>query len=313
MDRFKNILLVVNGDAQQDVGLEQAIRIARANEARLTVTSVIPSPEEGLPVSASEPVSKLRRRIRDDRSAQLESLQKAAAEAGVDVEAKLLVGREFVAIIQEVLKYERDLVIRMGDGPRRGLKVRLFGGTEEHLLRKCPSPVWLLRAQQKWGIRSVLAAVDVGGDHSSGLNDTITELASSLARREQAELHVVHAWSVYGENILRNPLRGIPLEDLNAILNETRRGREQRLQDLVARACVKGVEAKLHLLKGEAQVVIRSAAEKTRADVLVMGTLSRVGIPGLFMGNTAESVLSQVSCSVLTVKPEGFQSPVDPD
>ena len=41
-----------------------------------------------------------------------------------------------------------------------------------------------------------------------------------------------------------------------------------------------------------------------------MGTVGRTGIPGLFIGNTAETVLRQVHCSVLTVKPEGFETPV---
>ena len=41
-----------------------------------------------------------------------------------------------------------------------------------------------------------------------------------------------------------------------------------------------------------------------------MGTVSRTGLPGLFMGNTAETILQSVSCSVLVVKPEGFGTPV---
>ena len=44
--------------------------------------------------------------------------------------------------------------------------------------------------------------------------------------------------------------------------------------------------------------------------LLVMGTLCRTGIPGFFIGNTAETILNQVDCSVLTVKPKGFVSPV---
>jgi hypothetical protein len=44
-----------------------------------------------------------------------------------------------------------------------------------------------------------------------------------------------------------------------------------------------------------------------------MGTLARTGIAGLFIGNTAEAVLHQVNCSVLTVKPEGFVTPVKPE
>ncbi len=45
-------------------------------------------------------------------------------------------------------------------------------------------------------------------------------------------------------------------------------------------------------------------------DLLVMGTVCRTGVAGFFIGNTAETVLAQVDCSVLSVKPEGFLSPV---
>jgi len=52
---------------------------------------------------------------------------------------------------------------------------------------------------------------------------------------------------------------------------------------------------------------------KRSVDLIVMGTVGRTGIPGLFIGNTAETVLRQVDCSVLTVKPWGFVTPVRPD
>ncbi len=47
-----------------------------------------------------------------------------------------------------------------------------------------------------------------------------------------------------------------------------------------------------------------------KADLLVMGTVCRTGVPGFFIGNTAEDVLQQVDCSVLAVKPKGFVTPV---
>ena len=49
---------------------------------------------------------------------------------------------------------------------------------------------------------------------------------------------------------------------------------------------------------------------EVRTDVLIMGPLSRCGEAGFFVANTAESVLGKVDCSVLTVKPEGFVTPV---
>jgi nucleotide-binding universal stress UspA family protein len=42
-----------------------------------------------------------------------------------------------------------------------------------------------------------------------------------------------------------------------------------------------------------------------------IGTVSRTGIPGLFIANTAEKILYRVDCSVLAVKTDGFTSPVE--
>ena len=55
---------------------------------------------------------------------------------------------------------------------------------------------------------------------------------------------------------------------------------------------------------------IQQIADSRNADLIVMGTLGRTGIPGFFIGNTAERVLSNATCGVLAVKPVGFQSPV---
>ena len=50
-----------------------------------------------------------------------------------------------------------------------------------------------------------------------------------------------------------------------------------------------------------------------RPGVLVLGTLARTGLQGMFMGNTAEQILGVVEASVLAVKPDEFISPIPPD
>jgi universal stress protein E len=47
--------------------------------------------------------------------------------------------------------------------------------------------------------------------------------------------------------------------------------------------------------------------EQLRADVVVMGALSRSGLKGLFLGNTAEDVLDRLHSDLVIVKPTGFQ------
>jgi hypothetical protein len=53
-------------------------------------------------------------------------------------------------------------------------------------------------------------------------------------------------------------------------------------------------------------------ADRIEADLLVMGTVCRTGAAGFLIGNTAETVLSDVTCSVLAMKPAGFVTPVEP-
>ena len=55
--------------------------------------------------------------------------------------------------------------------------------------------------------------------------------------------------------------------------------------------------------------VPRLASELT-AELVVMGTVGRTGIPGYIIGNTAESVLGELDCLILAVKPAEFVSPI---
>ncbi len=66
----------------------------------------------------------------------------------------------------------------------------------------------------------------------------------------------------------------------------------------------------VHLLNGDTTVVISELAEHKNIDLIVVGTISRTGIPGRLMGNTAERLLDRVECSILAIKPEGYVSPV---
>lgn len=66
----------------------------------------------------------------------------------------------------------------------------------------------------------------------------------------------------------------------------------------------------VRLKRGAAREVIPHEIEALEADTLVMGTVGRIGVAGLIIGNTAEDVLNSVECSVVTVKPPDYISPV---
>jgi nucleotide-binding universal stress UspA family protein len=194
---------------------------------------------------------------------------------------------------------------------RRGLKGRLFGSTSLHLIRKCPCPVWVMKPTRRERFHRILAAVDpmFAEEEKNLLNIKIMELATSLAQMEQGELHIVHAWNFRGDDLLG--IRGrMPSETIDQLANQTRAIHKKGFDDLIGKYSLKNLNHWLHFLKGDPAVRITDLAAKERIDLIVMGTVYRTGVAGFFIGNTAENVLQQVDCSVLTVKPEGFVSPV---
>ena len=81
----------------------------------------------------------------------------------------------------------------------------LFGMTAMHSMTKCPCPVWVVKQGRSEHYDRIIAEVDPdpSDERRNKLNVKIMDLAISLAELERGELLVAHAWSLYGESILR--------------------------------------------------------------------------------------------------------------
>jgi nucleotide-binding universal stress UspA family protein len=59
--------------------------------------------------------------------------------------------------------------------------------------------------------------------------------------------------------------------------------------------------------EGQAANAIVRQAKQSQADVIVIGTHGRSGLPHMLLGSVAEKVVRTASCPVLTIRPEAFQ------
>ena len=307
MKRFKRILCYVGGPADPMVGLTQAADLAERNGARLTLIDVLPESTEGpwLTVARKPELEEL---VVRSRIVDLEEMASTARERGVQVSIVVSTGNPFVEIIRRVVLEDHDLVIKTAQGLESRLG-GLLGTTALHLMRKCPAPVWVVKPTSAQFSR-VLAAVDpnpekVGNDP---LSTKVLELAASLAETTGAKLLVAHAWWLHSEAMLRGRRINLPPAEVDGLLREVRGAAEQSLDELVQRVDLSRVQHEVHLVKGQPYEVISSFA--SQSDIAVLGTLSRGGVDGLLIGNTAERILRRVECSVLAVKPEGFRTPL---
>ena len=211
--------------------------------------------------------------------------------------------------VKEVLRNKHDLVIKTARG-MGGTLGMLFGSTAMHLLRKCPCPVWLIKPYQDQCFHRIMAAVDVEPtmDGARDLNYEIMELATSLAQIEHSDLHIVHAWKKPDLSYLTAELDNIPLDDISILYNEAKNLHIKWLNEFLER--YNDQQYQVHIAEGSAGSTISNFAKQQQIDLVVMGTICRTGIPGFFIGNTAEKILNRIDCSVLAVKPESFISPV---
>lgn len=308
MKRFQNILVYLTLGASKAI-LRRAAYLAKTNQAQLTIVDVIEElPREMRMLMVAVTPQKLQELVIQERRKNLEPIIAALVEEGVQAGVSILTGTPFLAIIRQVMKQKHDLVIMAADG-RSKLKGQLLGSTSLHLMRKCPCPVWVMKPTWRERFHRVLAAVDPedGEDEKNQLNIKIMDLATSLAEMEQSELHIVHAWDFQVEHLLqvRSRISGTIINDLT---DQTRALHKQGFNELIENYSLQNLEHRQHFLRGDPAALITNLASEHAIDLIVMGTVCRTGVAGFFIGNTAENVLQQVDCSVLTVKPEGFVS-----
>ena len=308
MKRFKNILYFADNPDTQYETLKRAVALAKTNDARLTVMDVTAEAEEAKEIEKRFGID-LNAILREHRLEQLEALTAPYAAAGVMIYTQVLTGISFIEVTRAVKRSGYDLLIKVAR-PSGGLTERLFGSSDMHLLRKCPCPVWIDRPDCALPYQSILAAVDPASQFGERLNRLIMDLASSLAEREQARLHVVHVWRLAAEPSLISGSGRISETELRLLLKDSEQRHRDGLNQLLNDYGMAAGDENTHLLKGDAAEIIAGLASELNTDLIVMGTVGRSGVSGLLIGNTAEDVLLTTYASVLTVKPENFVSPI---
>lgn len=309
MKRFKNILLIAEDSSSlRGSAAEKARELARLNDARLKVVGIM---QDGMFNLLSNRFSDKTRDINSRTIEIFENELKAgmadSAWKGIPVEVEILQGRPFISVIQQVVNHGFDLVVKQNDVTEGVDNLAM------RLLRKCPCPIWLIRQSDTAQFKRVLAAVDLSkdDDESALLNRKILELAYSLAQREGGEAHYLYAWYIFIESRLRGPKFNWRDDEISRFKDEIVERSKKEMRNLFDHIHVTPADSRLHIIEGKTEAVIHKMIKEKEIDLLVMGTVGRAGIPGLFIGNTAENIVKDVACSLMAVKPDGFVSPVN--
>jgi universal stress protein E len=289
--------------------ITRAIQLAKDAQAQLTFFSVaepLPTGPQEMTPSAQMVIAKSNK-----EQAILQSLAQQYSADYANIDTKNVTGLSFIEMIKTVKHDHYDFAVLASKETEHSSKSG-FDSNTMHLMRKCPCPIWAVGEQEPQNIGHIVAPVDVYAPTKKGLalNETILHWAAMLAEKEAVELHVIHAWLPPDDDYLNGWGFTSQIDRYEMVMKE-QHDRQNRLDELVKRSIPDSLNHKATLIEGKPQEAICEYLDNHNADLVVMGTVCHTGIPGFFIGNVAESILSEVSCSVLALKPEGFVSPVE--
>jgi universal stress protein E len=294
--------------------LRKAAALARASGARVELFHAIADPVlTDVPRHARGGVSRsdAMREILTERESRLQRMGRLAILHGV--RSSVRVEWDFPAheaIVRRAMASKAALVVLESPRHLPGANL-LLTHSDWELIRTCPCPLLLARSPREYRRPIVLAAVDPRHAHDkpAKLDRVILATATAVAKHLHGETHVAHAYlppTAFVPTVPGDPLAAAWIPPS---VFEAHRKQLAIALGRIARAA-RIPAARQHLVVGEPVRELPSFARRLRAQIVVMGAVSRSGLKRLFVGHTAQQALRHMRCDVLIVKPKGFKAPV---
>ena len=329
MSTPKNILVYAEVDDRNCQ--QQVVDLAQSAGSSITVCEVVPSqPRSGDSRGVVERVHELRWALAFQR---LRQICDRFAEH-MDIDYGVFSGEPFIAITEQVHEQGFDLVVHISPEADRSPFAGL-NATGMHLMRKCPSAVWAMRAPTETNSNDVVVAVDrergVRAERADGFARFILETALAHARARSGKLHLVHAWQPFGTELLDHPSLALSDEEREFYCSQQRVESEDWFRGLLRDAlgadvseiilldttpepgdftAPNGVEVYPHLCLDDPVRAVTGVLEATGSGLLVMGNVGSSAHPGVLIGPTTESLLAQCRVPTLALKPSDYVSPL---
>lgn len=145
-------------------------------------------------------------------------------------------------------------------------------------------------------VKNILFATDF-----SSVSEKAASYAKALALNFRSNVEIAH---VFDPSIVKSyvgAILGMPIKQKQQVSKDSL---EQMREDFAA----SGIEARIALPEGRRpDVALLNLAKQHQTDLIVAGTHSKWGLERLVLGSTAEDLIRNATCPVLTVGPHAKQ------
>jgi nucleotide-binding universal stress UspA family protein len=212
------------------------------------------------------------------------------------VEYEVRRGKPFVELIIASRAWLADLIV-VGGASRT--EEPFLGSTSERILRKALVPVMVAKRLLSSEAKTFLVPTDFSSCARKAAEEALM-LAKSFSGRV-VFFHVLDLCPSYTIAYAHELGVSVPIPPPSP--EEIEPEWEAFLSDLP----LEKVDWEKCTEEGQAATAIVRQAEQGQADVIVIGTHGRSGLPHMLLGSVAEKVVRTAYCPVLTIRPDAFQ------
>jgi nucleotide-binding universal stress UspA family protein len=284
--------------------LDHAVAIAKWYDATITLVHVSPI----VPIAAYAPGSGVVPSANlspDEREALLTSMKQLAAVEGGSAtrfDYILAEGGTAAQILNAADTLASGLVV-IGTHGRSGFERLMLGSVTERVLRKATCPVLSVPPHSTDAVplpplfRHILCAVDFSECSIHAL-----EYAMSLAQESGGHLMVLHVIDVGPEipDIHGLMIGGVP--DVREFIARVDEAARARLKDLIPDSVRTSCTVETMVVTGRSYREVLRVAGDWSSDLIVLGVHGRGPVDRLFFGSTAQQVVREATCPVLTLR-----------
>jgi nucleotide-binding universal stress UspA family protein len=145
----------------------------------------------------------------------------------------------------------------------------------------------------------VFSRIVVGTDGSETAEEAVRQ-AADLAKLSGAELSIVSAFAPVSKSRVGEEQQGAPADVAHAI--SPREDVDMVLGTAAGAAKQQGVDVQSHSVEGDPADAILDVAEKTGADLIVVGNKGMTGARRFLLGSVPNKISHHAPCSVIIIR-----------
>ena len=251
----------------------------------------------------SNEAKEIDRAIRNVQERLLSELAEIPRARKLKTSTHILDERPIAEAILNIVERDKPRFVVKGSQYHSDAERSIIVQSDWQLMRICPCPLWLVKKAELRDTPFMVACVDPMHRHkkSAELDDVIVASAQRLAEATNGELHLLHTYeklTAIGKEVVKaiKPIK-LKVDEIDARIKAEHRDALDKLADR------HDIDAdRVHQLPGPTHELLPAFVRSKKADIVVMGALSRWNLHHATIGSTAERVIDHLASDVLIVR-----------